>query len=311
MTDTVATNNNADSPQAVETLATEPPPVAEIVVTLTQQQSLPGVRLLEADEGNQVIEVLPPKRAADAGFVPMTWNHGPIIGWLELVSLYWGDFSQTQIDSMNNYLSGYARYLQSQGAPDGQRCVVWQYGVGGGSVGASYVENAQPRNATEGDVRNLVQQLQGNGNLPAFAANRLFLVFTHGITFADYGTKWCGYHGSWGDGQYFAIIPYPTVGGCGSTAPDSSWQSVTSHEINEAATDPRPGSGWVTGGEEGGDTCAWQEYSLDFGTVQRFEDNLQTACSVWTIKGLFDWSFAGNTLGRSVGDPNFGQIWDG
>jgi hypothetical protein len=102
------------------------------------------------------------------------------------------------------------------------------------------------------------------------------------MTFTGYGVDWCGYHSSWGDAQYFALIPYPTEGGCGSDAPDASWQSITSHEINEAATDPGVGSGWVTGSDEGGDTCAWQEFSLSFGTVQLFEDNRQLTCSAWT-----------------------------
>jgi hypothetical protein len=67
------------------------------------------------------------------------------------------------------------------------------------------------------------------------------VAFTHGKSFSGYGTEWCGYHGSWGVGEYFAIVPYPTVAGCGSASPDNSWQSVTSHEINEAATIPASG----------------------------------------------------------------------
>src|SRR5664280_3598529 len=78
--------------------------------------------------------------------------------------------------------------------------------------------------------------------------------------------------------------PYPEASGCGSAAPTQSWQSVTSHEILEAATDPSVGSGWTEGNEEGGDTCAWQELSVSFGTVQRFADNRQQACSVWTTE---------------------------
>ena len=235
-------------------------------------------------------EVLPPKPVvlaqrgkAPAGIAPMTWSGGgPIISWPELVSLFWGDFTQAQITAMQTYLSDYGRYLQSAGAPPGQKCVVAQYGVQGGSSGVSHTVSAQPGNASEADVQNLITGLQAQGTLPGFAANRLFLVFTHGMTFTGYGVDWCGYHSSWGDAQYFALIPYPTEGGCGSDAPDASWQSITSHEINEAATDPGVGSGWVTGSDEGGDTCAWQEFSLSFGTVQLFEDNRQLTCSAWT-----------------------------
>lgn len=31
----------------------------------------------------------------------------------------------------------------------------------------------------------------------------------------------------------------------------------------------------------------------------------------WIPRGLLDWSFAGNTLGRAAGEPNFGQVADG
>jgi hypothetical protein len=263
--------------------------------------------------------VLPPKpkvlgqrvKRGAPGFVPLVWKGGSIIGWPQLVSLFWGDFTQQQVDTMHTYLSDYAGYLQGQGAPDRQTCVVWLYGVGGGDIAASHLENAQPRNATESDVRDLIHDLQRAGTLPGFAANRLFLVFTHGITFNGYGTDWCGYHDSWGNGEYFAIIPYPSVAGCGSDDPAASWESVTSHEINEAATDPAPGSGWVAGTEEGGDTCSWQEFALNFGTVQRFEDNLQSACSVWVPKGLFDWSFVGNTAGFGHGINDGRPFWIG
>ena len=229
-------------------------------------------------------DVIARREAAAAGFVPMTWTGGgPIICWPELVSVFWGDFTQAQVTGMQTYLSNYVRYLQSMQAPAGQKCVVSQYGVRGGTSGVSHTETATPQNVSEGDAQTLIKKLQQQGTLPGFAANRLFLVFTHGMAFSGYGTVWCGYHGSWGVGQYFAIVPYPTVGGCGSDAPDASWQSITSHEINEAATDPGVGSGWVTGSDEGGDTCAWQEFVLDnVGTVQLFEDNHQSACSAWT-----------------------------
>jgi hypothetical protein len=262
---------------------------------------------------NTATEVLAPKPlvlaqrgAANAGLVPLVWGGGPIIAWPELISLYWGDFTPAQIDGMQSYLAGYAEYLQSRGAPAGQRCVVSQYDVKGASVGVSHVENVPPRNAAEADVQNLIEHLQQQGALPPFAPNRLFNVFTHGISFAGYGTTWCGYHGSWGDGRYFAIVPYPTAGGCGSGAPVASWQSITSHEINEAATDPGVGSGWITGSEEGGDTCAWQEFALGFGTVQLFEDDRRLSCSAWTPRVGQMWHTIRNADG--TWQPSYGLV---
>src|SRR5205814_1250163 len=119
--------------------------------------------------------------------------------------------------------------------------------------------------------------LQGMGALPQFAQRRLFLVFTHGVTFSGYGTDWCGYHGSWGRGRYFAIIPFPTAGGCGSGDAIASWQSVTAHEIDEAATDPADGNGW-RGGHPGGE-------------LER--------------------CIAGNALGHGADERSFGRVGDG
>ena len=259
------------------------------------------------DELSPKPEVLARREALPSGaFVPLVWKGGPVMAWPELVSLFWGDFPQANITAMQGYLSAYAGYLQNHGAPAGQKCVVSQYCVKGGTVGTSYVQAAQPRNASEADVKSLIQSLQQQGHLPAFSPSRLFVVFTHGITFNNYGTEWCGYHGSWGAGQYFAIIPYPTVNGCGSSSPDASWESVTSHEINEAATDPGVGSGWVSGNEEGGDTCAWQEFKLSFGTVQLFEDNRQSTCSAWSPRNGRMW----HTIRYADGSwaPNYGSV---
>ena len=237
----------------------------------------------------------------------MVWKGGPIIGWPELVALYWGGFTAAQVSSMQSWLASYVGYLSGNGAPAGQTCVLSQYGIGGGTVGSHHQEATAPATASEGDVQHLIQTLQGQGNLPAFSANRLFLVFTLGVSFDGYGTQWCGYHSSWGTGEYFAIVPYPSAGGCGNSTPDASWQSVTSHEIAEAATDPGVGSGWVVGTEEGGDTCAWQEDQLPFGTIQKFADNMEATCASWTAKGLLNWTLAGNTagFGNTAGDPTW------
>lgn len=233
------------------------------------------------------IDYLPPKdvvaEAAPAAYAPLVYNGGPLLSQPVFTALFWGPFQQDQIDGMLAYLQGFASYLANQGAPAGDEDVVRQYGVSGGLGTLSLQVSTAPAQATDGDVHQMVLNLQNQGLLPPFSAQRLFLIFTTGIQFDGYGTVWCAYHGAWGPGCYYAICPFPSAGGCGSGDPIPSWQSVTSHEILEAVTDPSPGSGWTVQGEEGGDVCAWQEVALPFGTVQRFADNRQQACSVWTV----------------------------
>ena len=255
--------------------------------------------------------------AAATAYNPLVYNGGPILTAPELVSFYWGAFTQAEIGGMQDWLKAFAGYLSNQGAPVGQEQPILQYGTFGGTVGASHTESAAPASATETEVKNKILALQQSGQLPPFSQQRLFLVFTKEVQFTDYGTKWCGYHGSWGGGQYFAICPYPSAGGCGADNPIPSWQSVTSHEILEAATDPDVGSGWIEGGEEGGDSCAWQSVSLPFGTVQRFADNLQKACSVWTIQESSSLTAASwgpnrlDILARGLDGAMWHKWWDG
>ena len=160
---------------------------------------------------------------------------------------------------------------------------------------------------SDDDVRQLVTELQNQGRLPPFSSNRLFLVFTKGISFTiikggGYGS-WCGFHDQWDDRQYYAICPFPSVFGCGSGDPISRWQSTASHEIMEAATDPKPGTGWTP---EGGDQCNVQEVALPFGTVQKFADNQQQTCSVWTpISGIGSYDL------ESTADQAFAFDYDG
>ena len=234
-----------------------------------------------------VKRLLPPEQtvppSAPFAVVPMTYNGGGIIAVPEVVALYWGNFAATDISSMQTWFAGWAGYIGGALAPAGLDEVLLQYGVYSASVGVHYNEVSAPPNATDTDVKNKVIALQAMGHLPAFAANRIFVVMTNGITFSGYGTVWCAYHGGWAANSYYAICPYPTAGGCEPTATAlGNLQYAVSHEIQEAATDPIPGTGWVEGGGEGGDGCNQQTVDMTFGVLQRFADNIQNACSVWT-----------------------------
>ena len=115
------------------------------------------------------------------------------------------------------------------------------------------------------------------------SATNMFFIFTpRGVQscFDDFGdcsyNVYCAYHSNVGNGSgalIYANMPYPKF----STDPDldvcdvgqhpngdlaDAVLNVTSHEHNEAITDPEPTSGWFddfdffTGGENG-DKCAW------------------------------------------------------
>src|SRR5215471_12652594 len=149
-----------------------------------------------------------------AAIVPMTYNGGGILAAPEVVALYWGNFAASDITAMQSWFAGWAGYIGDAIAPVGQDQVLLQYGVFSASVGVHYNDAAAPANATDTDAKNKVIALQGAGHLPAFAANRIFVVMSKGVTFSGYGTVWCAYHGKWAANSYYAICPYPTSGGC-------------------------------------------------------------------------------------------------
>jgi hypothetical protein len=216
----------------------------------------------------------------------MVYQGGPLLYSAELVSFYWGNFTLAELSTMQNYLKNLAAHISGINAPAmaNQVPVLWQYNCVCAHLGAMYNQRNPPASSTDAGVQAMVLGLQVTGHLPAFSPSRLIIVFTKGISFSGYGVipGWCGYHSAWGTDQYYALVPQPTAGAACATDDNTAWESVTSHEVQEAMTDPSPGTGWVEGGGEGGDSCNFQEFTLPFGTIQKFADNSQQTCSVWT-----------------------------
>ncbi|HZU68877.1 MAG TPA: hypothetical protein VFA09_16500 [Ktedonobacteraceae bacterium] len=75
----------------------------------------------------------------------------------------------------------------------------------------------------------------------------------------------CAYHGFFGSNTIYAAMPYTGTdpSGCGvRVSPNKDFDAdstinVTSHEQNEAATDPLLNAWYDSSGEEIGDKCAW------------------------------------------------------
>ncbi len=241
-----------------------------------------------------------PKRGRSAPGAGSTlyYKGGPVLANPELVPLFLGPFTAVELWYMLIYLWGFADYLTSwTGAPLGMLPTVFQYGVYGATVGPFWIDEQASGDTTLADLRNVILPLQNQGNLPPFGPQRLFLIFTKGIAIKELQSPQddpfaatCGEHDQWGAGEYYAVCPLPD-GLCRLwlaikdpfAHTMAAWQSHTSHEILEAATDPVPGTGWITGfGDEGADPAFGQIDQLSFGAVQRFVDNRQGTLSVFT-----------------------------
>jgi hypothetical protein len=240
---------------------------------------------------------LTPRSASSTPTTFATRGSGPIIASAKLYAIYWGDFTSAQITANQTYLAGLASYVSGAGASPYNEPTVAQYGTLAARVIGSFTDTTLPTSSIGGsDVLSHIQSLQSSNMIPAADPNTLFMLFTHGITFNDgYGaaTGYCAYHSNSGN-LIFSLDPYPEATGTGLTCglggwngltEVAVWQAQTSHELQEAVTDPKPHSGWT----EVGDDCNWGNdptnvTAMSFGAVQEIVDNAQRSCSNFTVQ---------------------------
>jgi hypothetical protein len=213
---------------------------------------------------------------------------GPVTSSPKIFALYWGNFTGSQIATNQAYLEGLAGYASGVAAPGGQAPTMSQYGVVGATVIGSYVDSSIPSGSIgESDVIAHIASLQPT-HVPAADPATLVMVFTSGISFDDgYAGSYCGYHDHSGN-TVFSLNPYPSASDCGQggwsgLTEVAVWQAQTSHEFQEAATDPFPFSGWT----EIGDACNWgisasNVTAMSFGAVQMVADGNTMTCSNFT-----------------------------
>ena len=189
----------------------------------------------------------PPPGPGPAGVGPLVFNGGPIISSPELVSLFWGQFSGTEIGTMLEWLYGFAAFLSGAGAPVAQEQVAEQYGVCGARVGVTYHDPVLPAKPVGWpEVGQEIASLVAAGNLPPATPERIYIVFSRGLFPGHAAAGWCGVHGG-GDGYRIAIVPYPDDERCGASTPMASWQSIartrssSPRPIPVAAVDGQPG----------------------------------------------------------------------
>lgn len=173
-------------------------------------------------------------------------------------------------------------------------------------LGGSWVDTSAYPSGTISDAQ--VQQeatkaIQKNG-WTANIHNNFFVFTAKGENIcASFGCSFqvfCAYHGNFGKTIYDAM-PYTgtDLSGCGTpTSPNNdrdadSTINVTSHEQNEAATDPHLNAWYDSSGSEIGDKCAWNfgsinldhnqanvEWNGHFYIVQQEWDNHISGCTL-------------------------------
>jgi hypothetical protein len=226
--------------------------------------------------------------AISNGDPPLIWHGGPVMHTNKVYAIFWQPPGHSLTTNYKNVIK---QYFKDVAAASGQTTNVYfaatQYFDSKGNVtyssswgGAVVDKNPLPANGcTDPDtsicltdtqlVAEINNQIAAKG-WKRTATHQFFLFTPKGVgscfgtspSSGCYLTDYCAYHGSAGGGLIYANMPYADVSGCTEGEypngdPADSTINVTSHEHNEAITDPRLNAWYDAIGFENGDECAW------------------------------------------------------
>jgi hypothetical protein len=217
---------------------------------------------------------------------PLEYHGGPILEKFKIYPLYYGVWTQAEIDEWQAYIVTVAAYMSGAAAPPFTQPMMKQYGVDQVTVAAP--KRASP-NAAPGAkptalypsgpilsrefLLQVIADNQASKKLPDFGPNTLILVLPgDGFTVSGTGSA-CGEgggcHPSESITQFWAVVP------------KSQKTGVIAHEIFEASTDPvkATAEGW----DEAVDGCSGIIYpfaGIDTFSIPPATDNTNGgACS--------------------------------
>jgi hypothetical protein len=231
----------------------------------------------------------PAHGAAAAPPAELVYNGGPLLGAVEVFTVFWGPWWQSGDGAaLAGRLNGFFDVALTSELMD----ELSEYDAGGTTIAhgkrTGTVAIAEPTlgtTVTDMAIQEALRQLIAAGAVPPVDANTLyFLYLPPDVAVVQGGSRscqaFCGYHNTAGDGIYYAVMPYPGCKGCaGDLALFDALTSTSSHELCEAITDPVPGAGWYDDAHgEIGDICAWQTKQLGGYTVQLEWSNRRGAC---------------------------------
>lgn len=231
----------------------------------------------------------PEAAAAPAAAAHLTYRHGPLLSAVQVITAFWGSaWNESANNSLVTQMNQFFDYILTSQLIDqlGEYSVPGQTIGHGSRIGTTILTSPAPGTSVQdSEIQQLLQQEINSGTLPVTSASTLYFVFLpDAVTVVQGGSSscqaFCGYHDSFGNNVYYAVVPHPGCSGCtGGLAVFDALTSTTSHELCEAITDPIPGQGWYddTNGEIG-DICAWKTRKLGSYTIQLEWSNKAGAC---------------------------------
>lgn len=229
----------------------------------------------------------PPAAAAAAPH--LSYRNGPLLTAVQVFTVFWGSaWEQAPNSTLAGQMNQFFDYILTSALLDqlGEYSVPGQTIAHGSRIGTTIISSPEPGSSVQDSaIQKLLQKEINAGALPATSANTLYFVFLpDGVTVSQGGSAscqaFCGYHDSFGQNVYYAVMPYPGCAGCtGGLAVFDALTSTTSHELCEAITDPVPGQGWYDDNNgEIGDICAWKTRKLGQYTIQLEWSNKAKSC---------------------------------
>jgi hypothetical protein len=230
-----------------------------------------------------------PARAAAAAAPVLTYRSGPLLTAVQVFTVFWGSaWQQAPNTGLLQQMNQFFDYILTSQLMD----QLAEYSVPGQAIGHGsrigttvLTSPALGASVQDSDIQQLLQQQIDAGTLPATNPNTLYFVFLpQGVQVVQANSAscqaFCGYHDSFGNNVYYAVMPYPDCQGCtGGLALSDALTSTTSHELCEAITDPIPGRGWYDDNNgEIGDICAWKTRTLGSYTIQLEWSNQAGSC---------------------------------
>jgi hypothetical protein len=227
--------------------------------------------------------------AAPAAAPHLTYRNGPLLTAVQVFTVFWGSaWQQAANKGLVTQINQFFDFILTSPLVDqlGEYSVSDQTIGHGSRIGTTVLTSPEPGTSVQDSaIQQLIQQEIDAGTLPVTNANTLYFVFLPaGVTVEQGGSAscqtFCGYHDSFGQNVYYAVMPYPGCSGCtGGLALFDALTSTTSHELCEAITDPIPGQGWYDDNNgEIGDICAWKTRALGNYTIQLEWSNKARSC---------------------------------
>jgi hypothetical protein len=234
--------------------------------------------------------------------VPSLTNHGgPVLGNVEVVTIYWGASWANGNGSLSADVDQFFEFILTSSHMD----MLAQYSTSATTIGRGRrvrsvgISNSEPgtatstgREVTDAQIQQALQGWIAAGTVPATTANTLYFVYLppNVVTIMTGGDRsciaFCGYHNAVGS-VYYAVVPYANCNGC--VFPGKLLDTLTevsSHELVEAITDPGLSAWWdSTTGNEIGDICNRQTRRLGGYMVQTEWSNTGSTCSLISAAG--------------------------